>query len=594
MRSFLKYTLATIVGFIIVFFLTFLIMLGIVTALVSSTEKEVVVKGNSILELKFNEAIVDRAPNNPFENMDLPMFASSKRLGLDQIISSIEKAKNEEKIKGIYLRLDNLMAGYSACEEIRTALKDFKKSGKFIYAYSEVYTQKAYYLASVADKVFINPEGMLMFTGIASRSPYFKNALEKLGVEMQVIRHGKFKAAVEPFLLDKMSPENREQIEVYIGSIWGNIIKEIASSRNICTLKLNAIADENMTYRPSEALLSFNLVDSILYEDQVLDILRSKTDIKANKEIKFVSLSDMESVVAKHEGKGLAKDKIAVIYAAGDIGMGSSSSMSSDESIDGIALSKEIREARLDSSIKAIVLRVNSPGGSSLASELIWREVKLAADKKPTVVSMGNLAASGGYYIACAADTIVANPTTITGSIGVFGLIPNTQELFEKKLGINFDVVKTNKLSDMPSTNRQLTVEERAIMQNMVEDVYTTFVNHVSEGRGLTFEQVDAIGQGRVWTGENALRLGLVDKLGDLNDAIKIAKEMAGLDRYRVVNLPKQKDPFEEILEGFSSKVKFSIIENELGDAAKYYKTLQSLKGQSGVMARLPYGLEIE
>jgi len=594
MRSFLKYTLATIVGFIIVFFLTFLIMLGIVTALVSSTEKEVVVKGNSILELKFNEAIVDRAPNNPFENMDLPMFASSKRLGLDQIISSIEKAKNEEKIKGIYLRLDNLMAGYSACEEIRTALKDFKKSGKFIYAYSEVYTQKAYYLASVADKVFINPEGMLMFTGIASRSPYFKNALEKLGVEMQVIRHGKFKAAVEPFLLDKMSPENREQIEVYIGSIWGNIIKEIASSRNISTLKLNAIADENMTYRPSEALLSFNLVDSILYEDQVLDILRSKTDIKANKEIKFVSLSDMESVVAKHEGKGLAKDKIAVIYAAGDIGMGSSSSMSSDESIDGIALSKEIREARLDSSIKAIVLRVNSPGGSSLASELIWREVKLAADKKPTVVSMGNLAASGGYYIACAADTIVANPTTITGSIGVFGLIPNTQELFEKKLGINFDVVKTNKLSDMPSTNRQLTVEERAIMQNMVEDVYTTFVNHVSEGRGLTFEQVDAIGQGRVWTGENALRLGLVDKLGDLNDAIKIAKEMAGLDRYRVVNLPKQKDPFEEILEGFSSKVKFSIIENELGDAAKYYKTLQSLKGQSGVMARLPYGLEIE
>jgi protease IV len=593
MRSFLKYTLATIVGFSIVVFITFLIFVGIVSVVVSSTEKEVVIKDKSILELKLDETVVDRAPNNPFENIDFPMFAGSKRLGLDQIISSIEKAKNEEKIKGIYLRLDNLMAGYSACEEIRTALKDFKGSGKFIYAYSEVYTQKAYYLATVADKVFINPEGMLMFTGIASGSPYFKNALQKLGIEMQVIRHGKFKAAVEPFLLDKMSPENREQIEVYIGSIWGNLVKEISASRNIPVSKLNSIADENMSFRPSETFLANKLVDSILYEDQVLDFLRSKTDIKANKDIPFVTLADMKSVVAKHEGKGLAKDKIAVIYAAGEIGMGGSSSMT-DESIDGISLSKEIREARLDSSIKAIVLRVNSPGGSSMASELIWREVKLASEKKPTIVSMGNLAASGGYYISCAADTIVANPTTITGSIGVFGLIPNTQELFEKKLGINFDVVKTNQLSDMPSTNRPLTTEERAIMQNMVEDVYTTFVNHVSEGRGMTYEQVDAIGQGRVWTGENALKLGLVDKLGDLNDAVKIAKEMAHLDNYRIVNLPKQKDPFEEILEGFSSKVKLSIIENELGDAAKYYKTLQTLKGQSGVLTRLPYEFGIE
>jgi protease-4 len=593
MRSFLKYTLATIVGFTIVVFLTFMIMIGIVAALVSSTEKEVVIKDKSVLELKLDEEIVDRAPNDPFQNIDFPMFAGSKRLGLDQIISSIEKAKNEEKIKGIYLRLDNLMAGYSACEEIRTALIDFKKSGKFIYAYSEVYTQKAYYLATVADKVFINPEGMLMFTGIASGSPYFKNALQKLGIEMQVIRHGKFKAAVEPFLLDKMSPENREQIEVYIGSIWGNVVKDISASRNIPVSKLNSIADDNMFFRPSETFLANKLVDSILYEDQVLDFLRSKTDIKANKEIPFVSLSDMKSVVAKREGKGLAKDKIAVIYASGEIGMGGSSSMN-NESIDGISLSKEIREARLDSSIKAIVLRVNSPGGSSLASELIWREVKLAADSKPTVVSMGNLAASGGYYIACAADTIVANPATITGSIGVFGLIPNTQELFEKKLGINFDVVKTNKLSDMPSTNRPLTTEERDIMQSMVEDVYSTFVNHVSEGRGLTYEQVDAIGQGRVWTGENALKLGLVDKLGDLKDAVEIAKNMAHLGNYRVVNLPKQKDPFEEFMKGFSSKVKFSIIENELGEAAKYYKTLHTIKGQSGVMARLPYELEIE
>jgi protease IV len=593
MRSFLKYTLATIVGFTIVVIVTFLILMGIAAAIVSSTEKEVVIKDKSILEIKLDETVVDRAPINPLENLDIPYLTGNKRLGLDLIVSSIEKAKNEEKIRGIYLRLDNLSAGYSACEEIRTALKDFKESGKFIYAYSEVYSQKAYYLASVADKVYINPQGMLMFTGIASGSPYFKNALQKLGIEMQVIRHGKFKAAVEPFLLDKMSPENREQIEVYIGSIWGSMVKDISASRNIPVEKLNSIADENMAFRQPETCLANHLVDSILYEDQVLEILRSKTDIKANKEIPVVTLSDLKSVTAKHEGKGLAKNKIAVIYAAGEIGLGGSSSMN-DESIDGISLSKEIREARLDTTIKAIVLRVNSPGGSSLASELIWREVKLASEKKPTVVSMGNLAASGGYYISCAADTIVANPTTITGSIGVFGLIPNTQELFEKKLGINFDVVKTNKLSDMPSTNRPLSTEERAIMQNMVESVYTTFVKHVSEGRHLTYDQVDAIGQGRVWTGENALKLGLVDKLGDLNDAIKIAKKMAHLDNYRVVNLPKQKDPLEEILEGFSSKVKVSIIENELGDAAKYYKTLQSLKGQSGIMARLPYEFETE
>lgn len=411
---------------------------------------------------------------------------------------------------------------------------------------------------------------------------------------MQVIRHGKFKAAVEPYLLDKMSPENREQIQVYVGSIWNNVVNKIAESRNISVQKLNAIADDNMAYRSTASLLTNHLVDSVIYEDQVLNFLRSKSGIKAEKEIPFVSVSDMKSVAEKHEGKGLAKNKIAVIYAAGEIGMGSSSSLSSDESIDGISLSKEIREARLDTTIKAIVLRVNSPGGSALASELIWREVKLAANTKPTVVSMGNLAASGGYYISCAADTIVANPTTLTGSIGVFGLIPNTQELFEKKLGINYDVVKTNKMSDMPSTNRPMTDEERAIMQNMVENVYSTFVNHVAEGRKMTYQQVDDIGQGRVWTGENALKLGLVDKLGDLNDAIAIAKKMAHLDRYRIINLPKQKDPIEELMEGFSTKIKTSVIETELGDVAKYYKTIQTIKNQSGIMTRLPYEFEME
>lgn len=593
MKNFLKYVLATMVGFLLVMFISFIIFMGIITVVVSSTEKEVVIEDKSILELKLDQSIIDRGSDDPFQNIDIPMFASTQKMGLDQIISAIEKAKDEEKIRGIYLRLDNLSAGYSTCEEIRTALEKFKESGKFIYAYSETYSQKSYYLATVADKVFINPEGMLMFSGISTNSSYYKKALDKLGIEMQVIRHGKFKSAVEPFLLDKMSPENREQISVYIGSIWSNVVKKISESRNIPVEKLNSIADDNMTFRSANKYLSNKLVDSLLYEDQVYDLLREKSDIKPNKDIPFVSVHDMKSVVAKKETKGLAKNKIAVIYAAGEIGMGESSSMN-DESIDGITLSKEIRKARLDSSIKAIVLRINSPGGSSLASELIWREVKLAADQKPTVVSMGNLAASGGYYIACAADTIVANPTTLTGSIGVFGLIPNVGELFEDKLGIHSEVVKTNRLSDLPTAYRPMTTEEKEIMQGMVEDVYSTFVNHVAEGRRMTFSQVDEIGQGRVWTGENALKLGLVDKLGNLDDAILIAKKMANLDSYRIVKLPKEKNTLEELMSGLSTKIKTSVIKDELGDGFKYYKTIENIKNSSGVIARIPYELEME
>lgn len=594
MRSFLKYTLATIVGIIVVSIISFLIMAGILSAMMATSKKNVVIKDHSVLLLKLNAEIRDRAPNDPFQNLDIPGFNNTKRLGLDDLVSAIEKAKTEDKIKGIYLKIDNVMAGYSACEEIRNALIDFKEeSGKFIYAYSEVYSQKAYYLATSADKIFINPEGMLMFSGISSKRMFFKKALEKLGIEMQVIRHGKFKAAVEPFMYDKMSDENREQVEVYIGSIWNSILNGISASRNISKEDLNKIADENMIFQNTSVLLNNNLVDSIIYEDQVLDFLREKTGTKANKEIKAHSVSDMKTVVLKRKQKGLAKDKIAVIYGAGSIGMSGPNSMG-DQAISGPNLAREIRLARIDSTIKAIVFRVNSPGGSALASELIWREVKLATEAKPVVVSMGDLAASGGYYIACPADTIVANPSTITGSIGVFGVIPNTQELFEDKLGINTDVVKTNDLSDMPSLRRKLTKTERALMQNMVEEVYATFVNHVAEGRGMTFEQVDEIGQGRVWTGENAKELGLVDVLGDLNDAIKIAEEMAGLEFYRIVKLPKQKDPIEELLESFSTKIKYNFIENELGEAAKYYKSFEQIKNSNGILTRVPYTIIIE
>jgi protease IV len=593
MRSFLKYTLATITGIVLVSLVGFLILVGVISAIVSSTSKEVMIKDKSVLLLTLDASIVDRAPNDPFQNLEIPGFQGSKKIGLDDLLDAIEKAKYEDKIKGIYIRTENIMAGYATCEEIRRALIDFKQeSGKFIYAYSENYSQKSYFIASVADKVFINPEGMLMFAGIASQREFYKNALDKLGIEIQVIRHGKFKAAVEPYMLEGMSPENKLQVETYIGSMWNNVLTGISGSRNITVEQLNHIADQNMMFRQAKEYLGYQLVDSLVYEDQMLDILRELTGTKPNKEINAHSVANMKSVVKKRKEKGLAKDKIAVIYAAGEITMGGASFGS--ESIQGPQLAKEIRKARTDSTIKAIVLRVNSPGGSALASELIWREVKLATEAKPVVVSMGELAASGGYYIACAADTIVANPSTITGSIGVFGMIPNTQVLFEKKLGINTEVVKTNELSDMPMFTRKMTTTERALLQNMVENVYTTFVNRVAEGRGLSYEHVDAIGEGRVWTGANALELGLVDVLGDLSDAIKIAEDMAGLDHYRLVKLPTLKDPIEELLSGFSTRVKFNILEKELGPAAKYYKTLEQIRGSNGIMARLPYEMNME
>jgi len=330
-----------------------------------------------------------------------------------------------------------------------------------------------------------------------------------------------------------------------------------------------------------------------MYTDQVADFLKAQVGIENDDDLNFHTIADMKNIKAKREHKGLIKEKIAVVYASGNIVMESSGPFD-EEMIVGNQIAHEISKARKDTSIKAIVLRVNSPGGSALASDLIWREVKLTEKVKPIVVSMGNLAASGGYYIACAADTIVASPSTITGSIGVFGMIPNVEELFEDKLGINTEVVKTNELSDMPSITRPMTKHEKAMMQNMVENVYSTFVNHVADGRGLTYEQVDEIGQGRVWTGENAFDLGLVDVLGGMDDAIEIAKNMSGLEKYRIVEYPKQKDPIQELLKGFSTKVKNKIISNELGYGAKHYKAINTIKNSNGIMARMPYDISIE
>ena len=480
----------------------------------------------------------------------------------------------------------------AAVEEIRNALIAFRdSSSKPVYAYSDLYEQKTYYLASVADKVVLNPRGRLDFRGLGGEVTFYKNALEKLGVEMQVVRHGKFKSAVEPFLLEEMSPENREQRLVYMGSMWNHMLNGISQERGIPVDRLNELADQMMTFRSAATALEAGLVDTLKYKDQVLDDLRQITGTAAKKGINVVNVADYAKAPLKKGAKKstFSRNKIAVIYASGDIG----TSIVSGEGINGDKLSREIRKVRQDSSYKAIVLRVNSPGGDAYASEVIWREVKLAADEKTVVVSMGDVAASGGYYIACAADKIVAHPNTITGSIGVFGMIPNAGELLGETLGITTDVVKTNEHSDMPSLTRPMSPFERNLMQSFIEETYALFVSRVADGRKMESAAVDSIGQGRVWSGENALNIGLVDELGGLDKAVEMAADLAGLENYRTVSLPELSDPFTEMLKGGSDNARTWFLKRELGEAWIYYDRIAKLRQMNGLYARMPYDVTI-
>jgi protease-4 len=588
MKIFLKYLLASILGFIIASFLLFLIMLGIIGGMMSSSNKLVEVKENSVLYIDLSKEIVDRASNNPFNGFDYTSMQPKTSLGLNDILKAIENAKGDSKIKGIFMEVDAVTAGAATVNEIRNALIDFKESGKFIVSYNDVYSQKAYFLSSVADKIYLNPEGAVDWIGLRAEVMYFKNILEKLGVEPQIIRHGKFKSAVEPFMLDRMSPENREQISTFIGSIWNYWVEGISKSRNISVTELNRLADD-MIIRNGKTSYENKLVDSLIYKDQLIDILKKRLGVSDKKDIASVNLDDYAKLPTPLKGKGLSKNKVAVIYASGSIVMGNGT----DGEIGSNGISKAIRDARRDSTIKAIVLRVNSGGGSALASEVIWREMVLARRVKPVIVSMGDVAASGGYYIAAPADTILADPTTITGSIGVFGMYFNVKEGMNKKLGINVEAVNTNKHSDFGSMYRPLTAEERAVAQLGVEDIYQSFIGHVAEGRDISVAGVDEIGQGRVWSGANALNIKLIDQFGGLKDAIAIAVKKAKLDNYRITELPKQKDPFQQFLEEFTGKVKISILKDELGAAYSQYSNLKSMLSNQGVQARIPYSIEL-
>ncbi len=581
---------ASMLGFFLSFMVVFFLMIGMIASFAAlSSRDDAPVAPNSVLRLSLSSELVDREGRNPFESFDFMSMSLGKAIGLKELMDNIEKAKNDDNIKGIFLDLRIIPSGWSNIHEVRRALEDFKESGKFIISYGEVYMQSAYYLGSVADEVYLHPEGAIDFRGINSELVFFKNMLDRLGVDPQLIRHGEFKSAGEPFFREDMSRENREQIRSYIGSIWNNVLGEIATTRGLTVNHLNEVADGLKT-RNATLSLEHDMIDGIAYKDEVMEILRERLELEEDKEVNLVSLNRYKNAPLPKSMTGpRSRDQVAVVYASGNIIDGTGG----DRSIGSIDMAKAIREARENDRVKAIVFRINSPGGSALASDVILREVKLAAKEKPVIASMGNLAASGGYYIACAADMIIASPNTITGSIGVFGMVPNMQGLFNDKLGITFDNVKTNEYADMGSISRPLRPAERRIIEASIADVYETFIGHVAEGRNLPVSRVDELGRGRVWSGAEAKKNGLVDAFGGLRYAIEKAAEMAELDDYRIVEYPIRKDFFTQLMEDFGG-IQERVIQRQLGEHYRYYKQLHEATQMMGVLTRLPYDIYLD
>lgn len=585
MKQFFSSLLASCLGFILAFLLIIGIFALTISSVVSSAgeEETVEIKENSVLYITLNHAVVDHSVSD-----GLP-FSGAGAVGLDDILKSLKHAATDTDIKGIFMEINGMSMGMASCEELRNALIDFKKSGKFIIAYSDMYTQGAYYLSSVADKIYVNPSGGIEFKGISANLVFLKGTLEKLGVEPQIIRHGKFKSAIEPLINEKMSPANREQTRSYIGALWNQIIVGVSNSRKIGAADLQNIADSLLSIDANGAV-KCKLADGIKYKDEILEILKEKSGAKAIDKINFVSLTKYVKINVKDENRDL-HNQVAVIFAEGDIVDGKGG----DDNIGSTTLSRRIREARLDADIKAVVLRINSPGGSALASDVIWREVVLTRKVKPVIVSMGDVAASGGYYIACAADTIVAQPNTITGSIGVFGVLWNASGLMNK-VGVTTDTVKFGKYSDLGTATRAMTEGERNIMQREIENIYDQFITHVAEGRHLTKAEVDSIGQGRVWSGVDAKAKGLVDILGGLQTAIDIAVKKAKLEKYSIVYLPRPEKGLSKFMKELSGeeddKVQ-ALFRSELGEDYRYYQYLHKARNIRGIQARLPYMLEL-
>jgi protease IV len=588
MKTFFKFVFASMLGFILSSILMFFLLIGIVSVMVSSgSDKKIKVEKGSILHIDFKQELEDRTNDNSFENFDFTSMESRSQIGLNDILKNLKKASADPHVEGIYLDLSGGLGGMASVEELRNGLIEFKKSKKFILAYSDYYTQGNYYVASVADEIWVHPEGVVDFRGLSTQLPFLKGMFEKLEIEPQVIRHGKFKSAIEPFVLDKMSDENREQTAKFIDSFWNHMIAEVAFARKISEEELKSIANE-MKVQTAEDALKMKMTDKVGYKDEFLAVLMERTGKSSSKDLKMVSMSKYTKAPEQGPEKEFTRDQIAVIYATGDIvgGKGSSDQIGSE------SLSETIRKAREDEKVKAVVLRVNSSGGDALASDVIWREVVLTKKEKPVIVSMGDVAASGGYYISCGADAIIAQPNTITGSIGVFGLMFNIGEMMKNKVGVTFDGYKTGTFADLGNMTRPLNEAERAIMQNSVERVYSTFTGKVSEGRKMPVAMVDSVGQGRVWSGVDAMSLGLVDTLGGLEDAIAMAAKKAKLDNYRISELPEKKDPFEQFIKEMSEGAETRWLKYRLGDYYGVVNDLKYLSKYQGIQARMMHMID--
>ncbi len=595
--KFYKIVLGAFIGTLIALVINFFIKVGVVSSMISSFSKSdketsATLKPNSVLYMKLDYAIPDRSADDPFGNIDFATMQTKESTGLNDILRNIENAKTDINIKGIYLELSSIPTSSATIEEIRNKLAEFKESGKFVVTYGESYGQSAYYLASVADKIILNPEGALDLHGMASQIMFYKHLLEKLDVEMQIVRgpNNKFKSAVEPYFLDKMSEANREQTDKLLGSVWGQILMGISQSRNISVEQLNQIADNLEVLFDAQKALEYGLVDNLYYKDQVLEELKGLTG--SNKSINAIG---NEKYAKTYKAKATSKNEVAVIYASGSIydGKGDEAKNIYSEN-----LSKTIRKAREDENVKAVVLRVNSPGGSAVASAIIGRELDLTKEVKPVIVSMGNYAASGGYWISAKSDYIFADATTLTGSIGVFGTFPNLKGFLNKKVGLTLDVAKTNENADFGSITQPLTEFQHKKLQDMVVKTYDDFTKRVAEGRGLSQIYVDSIGQGRVWSGIDAIGLGLVDQLGDMEDAIAFAAERANLgDDYKVTEWPKQKDFFTRLMESMNNSESDKLdaaMKQKLGVYYDYLKGLEDLQKNTGIQARMPFDMVIE
>ena len=590
MKDFFKTTFACMLGMVIAGTVFIVLGISVISGIVASLMNDVgEIEENSVLFLDLNGALEERAEENVLASMFNDEF---KTYGLDEIIAAIKEAKVNGNIEGIYLQIGVIDEASSASlEEIRGELEAFKESGKFVVAYGDQYSQGLYYLATVADKVILNPQGSIAWHGLASSPIFYKDLLEKVGVEMKVFKVGTYKSAVEPFIATEMSDANREQLSELLDSTWDEILTAVSVSRNVPKEKLDEYADKFMDYCQAEEYVACGMADTLLYKDGVLCYLKSLTGVADNEELNLVTMETMRKrwKVWQKTKSSYGKNEIAVYYAYGEI----DGATSSFNGINSKKVIKDLRKLREDDNVKAVVLRVNSPGGSAYGSEQIWHEVTLLKAVKPVVVSMGDYAASGGYYISCAADCIVANKTTLTGSIGIFGMFPTAEKLLKDKIGLDFDVVKTNRMADFGELSRSFRPEEEAVLQNYINNGYALFLKRCADGRGVTVDDIAKIAEGRVWTGSKAKEIGLVDELGDLDKAVEIAAQKAELAHYSVKAYPESEDFIEQIMDMGKEDYMETMAREALGSYYNSLMFIRNIRNCDHIQARLPFELNM-